>query len=98
MGAEDTADEAKDRRMIGNLERHIQTVLISIATGALIFAANYFYNDNREKAVAKSQLEVLTVQVLEMRNDIRSLQSNYVKADEVRELQRRVLELERRQK
>lgn len=80
----------------GTVERHIQTVLISVVTGSLIFAANYFYSDNRDKAVSKSQLEVLTVQVLEMRNDIRSLQSNYVKAEEVRDMQRRVLELERK--
>lgn len=85
-----------DRRVTGKLEQHIQTVLISIATGALLFAANYFYNDNREKAVSKSQIELLTVQVIEMRGDIKTLQINYVRPQEVQDLQRRVLDLERK--
>jgi hypothetical protein len=87
-----------DRRMVGNFERHVQTVLISIATAALLFAAKYFYDDNRENAIAKSQLEVLTAQVLEMRSDLKAMQANYVRPDEVRDLQRRVLELERTSK
>ena len=78
-----------------NFERHVQTILISIVTGGLIFAITYFYNDNKDKAVSKSQLEVLTVQVFEMRADVKSLQLNVVRPDEVRDLQRRVLELER---
>lgn len=77
------------------MERHIQTILISIVTGSLIFAATYFYTDNKDKALAKSQLEVLTVQVLEMRADVKSLQLNVVRPDELRDLQRRVLDLER---
>lgn len=82
----------------GTLERHVQTILISIVTGALIFAASYFYNDNKDKALSKSQLEVLTVQVFEMRADVKSLQLNVVRPDEVRDLQRRVLDLERETK
>lgn len=83
--------------MVGpsRLESHIQTILISIITAALVFAATYFYNDNKDKALSKSQLEVLTVQVFEMRADVKSLQLNVVRPDEVRDLQRRVLDLER---
>lgn len=77
------------------LETHIQTILISIITAALVFAATYFYNDNKDKALSKSQLEVLTVQVFEMRADVKSLQLNVVRPDEVRDIQRRVLDLER---
>lgn len=87
------ATEASSR-----LESHIQTILISIITAALVFAATYFYNDNKDKALNKSQLEVLTVQVFEMRADVKSLQLNVVRPDEVRDLQRRVLDLERAMK
>lgn len=85
-------------RFSSRLENHIQTILISIITAALVFAATYFYNDNKEKALSKSQLEVLTVQVFEMRADVKSLQLNVVRPDEVRDLQRRVLDLERSMK
>lgn len=80
------------------LENPIQTILISIITAALVFAATYFYNDNKDKALNKSQLEVLTVQVFEMRADVKSLQLNVVRPDELRDLQRRVLDLERAMK
>lgn len=92
-------DEALiERKPAVNFERHVQTILISIVTGGLIFAITYFYNDNKDKAVSKSQLEVLTVQVFEMRADVKSLQLNVVRPDEVRDLQRRVLDLERTSK
>jgi predicted mannosyl-3-phosphoglycerate phosphatase (HAD superfamily) len=78
------------------MERHFQTILISIITGAIIFAANYFYNDNRGKAVQQTQLEVLTAQVIEMRADLRALQTNYVKREELKDIDARIRELERR--
>jgi Tfp pilus assembly protein PilN len=78
------------------MERHIQTILISVITGALMFAANYFYNDNRSKAVQQTQLEVLTAQVIEMRADLRALQDRYVKREELKELELRVREVEKR--
>jgi uncharacterized membrane protein (DUF106 family) len=73
------------------MERHLQTVLISIITGSILFAANYFYTDNRTKAVSQTQLEVLTAQVIEMRADLRALQTNYVKREEFRDFEQRIL-------
>lgn len=78
------------------IERHIQSILLVITTASLMFAANYFYNDNRQKAVAQTQLEVLTAQVIEMRADLRAMQNNYVRRDEYRELEQRLRDLERR--
>ena len=88
-----TLENSQESRI--NIERHVQTILISVITGSILFAATYFYTDNKEKAISKSQLEVLTVQVLEMRADVKSLQLNVVRPDEVRDLQRRILDLER---
>lgn len=89
---------AQERRSSANMERHIQTVLISVITGALMFAANYFYNDNRSKAVQQTQLEVLTAQVIEMRADFRAMQNSYVKREEMKELESRLRLLEARQR
>lgn len=94
MGEEDSPSDARGL----NLERHIQTILIAIITGAILFAANYFYNDNRDKALSQSQLEVLIVQVAEMRNDLKALQTNYVRPSEMVDVQSRLLELERKVK
>ncbi len=90
----DERQKAQERRSSANMERHIQTILISVITGALMFAANYFYNDNRSKAIQQTQLEVLTGQVMEMRADLRSLQTNYAKHAELKELEARVRVLE----
>lgn len=85
-----------ERRKVGTIERHVQTILISIITGAILFVANYVFNDSKEKAVQGTQLEVLTRQVIEMRADIRSLQTDYASRTEVRALDERVRKLENR--
>ena len=85
---------AQERRSAANMERHVHTILISLITGAILFAANYFYNDNRSKAVQQTQLEVLTAQVIEMRADLRSMQNTYVKREEYRDLETRVRSIE----
>lgn len=84
-----------ERRSHANLERHLQTVLISVCTGALFFAANYVYTDNHAKAVQKTQLEVLTGQVMEMRAELKSLQNNYVRREELKEIELRVRAIEK---
>lgn len=84
-----------DRRKAGRFEQHVQTVMISIVTGAIVFAAQYVYSDSREKAVLQTQLEVLTAQVIEMRSDLRALQSAYATKTDVKELELRIRQLER---
>lgn len=79
----------------GNQERYIQTILISVITGSIGFAANYVYSDSRDKAVQQTQLQVLTSQVIEMRAEVRALQGTYVRREEIKELEQRVRQLER---
>lgn len=95
MSAPGEGQQPMERRSQVNLERHIQTILISVCTGALFFAANYVYTDNQAKAVQKTQLEALTIQVIEMRADLKSLQNNYVHRSELKELELRVRTMER---
>ena len=81
-------------RSVAAIERHIQTILIAVITGALFFSANYIFTDTRSKGVQQTQLEVLTSQVIEMRGDLRSLQNNYVRRDELKEIEIRVRTIE----
>lgn len=85
-----------ERRSGATIERHVQTIMITLITGALFFAANYFYTDNKGKAVQQTQLEVLTSQVIEMRADLKSLQANYVKHSDFKDLESRVRVMELR--
>ena len=93
-GKLDALARAVRERPPGALERHVQTLLLSVSTAALLFAANYFYEDNRRKAVMAAQLDALTTQVVEMRSDMRALQGSYVRRDELRDLEARVRALE----
>lgn len=85
-----------ERRAFDAMERHIQTILISIVTGSIVFAANYFYTDNQAKAVQRTQLEVLTTQVIELRADIRAMQNSYVKREEFADHETRLRQLEKK--
>ena len=78
------------------MERHFQTIMISVITGAIIFAANYFYNDNKSNAVQQTQLQVLTGQVIEMRADLRAMQNNYVSRAEFAVHEQRLQAIEAR--
>ena len=79
-----------------NIERHIQTILISIVTGSIVFAATYFFNDKAEKAVTSQQLSTLTQQVIELRADIKAMQGNYVTKDDFHDHESRIRTLESR--
>jgi outer membrane murein-binding lipoprotein Lpp len=73
--------ETNTDRRSGTLERHIQTVLISVVVGVLAFAGNYFFSDKADKAVLVAQLSALTQQVAEMRGEVRSMASKETTAD-----------------
>ncbi len=83
-----------DRRMLSNLERHFTTFLVTIITGAILFSANYLFTDNRDKALSSSKLETLTNQVIELRADIKAMQSNYIRREEFQRQEERIRELE----
>lgn len=83
------------------IERHIQTVLVSLTTASIFFVADYVYKDNRAGGMAQVQLQALTTQVVEMREDLRALQNsytalmtNYARKEDVKELDARVRNLE----
>lgn len=85
--------EVPDRR--ASIERHLQSIMLAVVTAAIFFAAKYIYDDNRAKALAQLQLELLTTQVIELRTEVRALQGNYIRRDDFRELEQRVRQLER---
>lgn len=94
-----TEDATPERRKdVGAVERHLQTILISVITGAIFFSANFIYNDNRTKAVQQTQLEVLTSQVIELRADVRGLRDNYASRADLEKVEDRLRIVERAMK
>lgn len=85
-----------ERRAAANLERHIQTIMIALIVGGLTFAASYFYSDNREKGESRAQIQILTTQVIELRADVKAMQSGFARRDEFDKLESRVVELDAR--
>lgn len=73
--------DTNSERRNGAMERHIQTVLISIVVGAITYAATYFFNDKADKAVLGAQMTVVVQQVAELRADVRAMNSTFVTKD-----------------
>lgn len=94
--AEKNEGELIDRRSAANMERHVQTILISIITGAIFFAGSYFFTDTDAKATQRTQLATLTTQVIELRADIRAMQNSYVQKADFVELEIRLRRAEER--
>ena len=90
------ADEGEDRRATGTLERHVQTILISVVTGAIVFSASYFFNDKSEKAVLTTQMAALNQQVSELRGEVRAMQANFATKDNLIDHEARIRALERK--
>ena len=75
---------------------HIHTILISLTTAAIVFAATYFFDDKSEKAVLTSQLTTISTQVAELRSDVRGIQSNFATKDGHMDHENRLRILERK--
>lgn len=77
------------------LTKHVQTILVTLATGGIIFAASYIYNDAQSKATQTAQLSLVITQVIEMRSEIKDLQSAQATKVDLKELEARLRALER---
>jgi hypothetical protein len=86
----------EERRGSANIERHIQTVMIALTTGSIMFAANYFFNDTGSKAHNKAQLDFAVSQIVELRADLKAAQLLYARRDELATLAGRQDALESR--
>lgn len=76
------------------MERHVQTILVAMITGALMFLAGYVWTDNTNKTATKFQLEALTTQVSELRTEVRDIRQNFVRRDEFADHELRIRKLE----
>jgi Tfp pilus assembly protein PilO len=66
-----------------------------IVGSGIIFAASYIYNDAQAKATQTAQLNVVVQQILEMRQEVKTLQANTPTKTDLKELEERLRALER---
>lgn len=85
--------QQQERRKL-DIERHIQTIMVSLLTGAAMFSASYFFTDKADKAMTRVQLENLVNQVNELRTDIRDMRQSFVRRDEFTDHEARLRKLE----
>ncbi len=88
-------DRPVDRRSIGNVERHFQTLAITFISAGVLFAGNYFFTDKESKAVLLTNVVHLTRQVDEMRADVRTMRGEQASKAQVAEIEIRLREVER---
>ena len=78
------------------LEKHAQTILVSIITATLLFVASFIYNNNKDVSNLAIKLEVVTTQIAKLENKIDLLSSNYVTKTDFNEPDKRVRVVEQR--
>jgi hypothetical protein len=92
---EDQPTSRRDRRADDQktgLERHIQSIILTIATGTIFFCATFVYNTKSEVAVIQVQIQQVTTQLIEIRSDLKAMQSLYVTKDDFRVLEQKFYE------
>lgn len=78
------------------IEKHIQTILVSLITGAIVFASSYVFNDKSDKAVLASQLQTISAQVAELRSEVRASSVSFATKDSHIDHENRIRTLERK--
>lgn len=78
------------------LEKHAQTILVSIITATLLFVASFIYNNNKDVSNLAIKLEMVTTQISKLETKIDLLSSNYVTKSDFNELDKRVRVVEQR--
>ena len=85
------------------LERHVQTILLSVITASLLFLAKYIFDDNASRAEQRADLVAMKRSVDNVEQEIKRLTSTYVRREEfidhevrIRQHQERISELQTR--
>lgn len=67
-----------DSETKGSLERHAQTILIALITGALAFTANFVYSSNESLGKIQLQVDYLSKSMIKLEAKIEEMSSRYV--------------------
>ena len=93
--------ENLDRRKSSKLEQHIQTIMIAVVTGAIMWMGSYFFTDKAEKAVLANevstisrQLSSLQAELKEVKTELQFLRSGFVTRDQFQDHEERLRLLE----
>jgi hypothetical protein len=78
------------------LEKHVQTILISLITGSIVYAFSYFLADKSDKAILTTQLQAISVQVAELRTEVRSNSTNFATKENIADHEARLRIVERK--
>lgn len=86
--------ELKQPDRLAIWERHFQTIVLGLAATAICFAATFIYTTKGEMAAMHEQMQNLTQLVMELRSDIKAMQTNYITKDEFKDHETRIRALE----
>lgn len=80
----------------GMLEKHLQTIMISLTTAAIMFSATFTFNTNKDLALLAQQVSSLSTQVALLQSKLDGMQINYITRGEFRDHEDRIRAIERR--
>lgn len=78
------------------IERHAQTILISVITAAILFSATFIYNSNASLTVLTTRVEYMTKAISKLEAKLDEMNNNYVQKEDFNDLEKRVRVLEQK--
>lgn len=85
----------KEERDAGVLERHAQTILISIITAAILFSASFMYTSNSSVTSMATRVEFMSAAINKLESKIDMMNTNYAKREDLEKMDERVRTLEK---
>lgn len=86
----------EERRKVGAVERHIQTILGGIAVSAITFVATHIYNGREVTASTAAQLAHVTQQLGEIRAELKTYQSHFATKEQMTDHENRIRAIEQK--
>jgi len=78
----------------GGLEKHVQTIGVSLITAAILFTAGFTYNTSQANAEMAVELKYMRIQLTDMKTKLEEMNNTYVKREEFMDHEGRIRRLE----
>jgi outer membrane murein-binding lipoprotein Lpp len=75
-------------------EKHFQSIMVTIITGAVLFTANFIYGQNKDQALLAAQVSALSTQISKLEGKLDAMSANYVSRAEFADHESRIRLLE----
>lgn len=77
-----------------SLDKHVQTICVSLITAAILFMAGFTYNTSQANAQLAVEMKYVSAQLTDMKVKLEEMNSTYVKRTDFNDHESRIRKLE----